>query len=405
MTAILNDYRWLVSDAAMPWLARVRDELVDPRGPTVALLSRLRKDLSTDRAHLVVEQCELRERAREKFSLAERMFFTRKGLEQATDQQIAAVKAARFPAGAIADLCCGIGGDTLALAQRLPVRSVSEELHAVDLDPAVAVLAAANLCVGSCLNSSVVTADAAAYPIAECTAWHIDPDRRAEGRRTSRVELYAPSLDALERLLAQNPNAAIKLAPAAEAPVQWRQAAELCWLGSRGECRQQVAWFGSLARCPGQRSATVVDARGGERTIVGRPDEPMPVPPSLGHYLYEPHAAVLAAKLAGVLCQQHSLAAVSSGIAYLTSDSLVDEPACDAFEVLDVLPLDQKRLRGYFREHGVGRLEVKKRGVDIDPEKLRKAVVGDGDGEATLVVSRVQGDVQAIAARRISQPQ
>jgi len=108
----LEDYRWLVSDAAKPWLVRVRDELVDARGPTVALLSRLRKDLSTDRAHLVVEQCELRERAREKFSLAERMFFTRKGLEQATDEQVAAVKAARFPAGAVADLCCGIGGSS-----------------------------------------------------------------------------------------------------------------------------------------------------------------------------------------------------------------------------------------------------------------------------------------------------
>jgi SAM-dependent methyltransferase len=399
----LDDYRWLVGDAAEPWLARVREELADAHGPTAALLSRLRKGLSAERAHLVVEQVELRGRAREKFALADRMFFTRKGLEQATDEQVAAVKAARFPAGAVADFCCGIGGDALALARRTLARSASEELRAVELDPSVAILAAANLRSHDCENTTVVIADAAAFPLADYAAWHIDPDRRAQGRRTSRVELYAPSLEELRRLLHQNSNAAIKLAPAAEAPFDWREVAELCWLGSRGECRQQVAWFGSLARQAGQRSATIVDARGGARIVVGGPDEPIPIAPRLGRYLYEPHAAVLAAKLAGALCREHALAAVSTGIAYLTSDVLIDEPACDAFEILDVQRLDRKLLRAWCRERHIGRLEVKKRGLEIDPEQLRKAVIGTGDSEATLVVSRVLGAVQAIVGRRISQ--
>jgi len=82
---------------------------------------------------------------------------------------------------------------------------------------------------------------------------------------------------------------------------------------------------------------------------------------------------------------------------------LIDEPACDAFEILDVLPLDRKQLRAWCRERHIGRLEVKKRGVEIDPERLLKAMIGDGDGEATLVVSRVLGAVQAIVARRINQ--
>jgi len=396
----LDDYRWLVSDAAQPWLARVRATLADCHGPTVALLARLRKELSAERAHLVVEQVELRRRACDKFALAERMFFTRKGLEQATDQQVAAVKAARFPAGAVADLCGGVGGDALALARR----SASEELRAIELDPAIAILATANLRSHDRENMTVVTADAAAFPVVDYAAWHIDPDRRAQGRRTSRVELYAPSLDVLRRLLHQNSNAAIKLAPAADAPPEWCELAELCWLGSRGECRQQVAWFGSLARQAGRRSATIVDARGGERTIVGQPDEPIPIAPWVGRYLYEPHAAVLAAKLAGAICREHALAAVSSGVAYLTGDALIDEPACAAFEILDVLPLDRKQLRAWCRERHIGRLEVKKRGVDMDPEKLRNAVIGAGDGEATFVVSRVLGAVQAIFARRVSPP-
>jgi hypothetical protein len=424
----LDDYHWLVSEVAAPWLELAREEIAQSRGATAALVTRLRKELSADRAHLVIEQAELRERAREKFLHAERMFFTRKGLEQATDGEVAAHKAARFPAGRIADLCCGIGGDAMALAQRLTrsaseekltrrasegekptrraseaqqlTRSVSEEICAVDLDPITAVLAAANLNACGCTGATVAAHDAAAFPVVDCAAWHIDPDRRPAGRRTSRVELFTPPLAAIERLLTQNASAAIKLAPAAQAPSAWGEVAELEWLGSRGECRQQVAWFGSLARYPGQRSATIVDAHGGPCTIVGQPAEPIPVAPQLGRYLFEPHAAVLAAKLEGTLCRNHALAALSPGIAYLTGDQLVDEPASDAFEVMDVLPLDQKRLKAYFRQRQIGRLEVKKRGVDIDPEKLRKSVIGEGEDAATLIISRVGETVQAIVAKR-----
>src|SRR6267142_2205170 len=115
----LDDYRWLVSEATRPWLAMAREE--SSHGATVGLLLRLRKDLSAERAHLVVEQIELRRRAREKFSLADAMFFTRKGLEQATDEQLSAYKAARFRADdSIADLCSGIGGDLISLAVRGP---------------------------------------------------------------------------------------------------------------------------------------------------------------------------------------------------------------------------------------------------------------------------------------------
>jgi hypothetical protein len=451
--------------------------------------------LSVERAHLVIDQVELRRRARDKFAIADRMFFTRKGLEQATDEQIAAVKAARFPAGQpLADLCCGIGGDLIALARGVGVpppiptrsvsegrgvgfqpametrsvsegrgvgfqpametrsaseergvgfppametRSVSEERGAgfqpailtrsvsegfapaigIDLDPAIPLLAAANLSVHHCNRAELFPTDAASFPVDEVAAWHIDPDRRAAGSRTTKVEHYQPPLETLNCLLAANPDAAIKLAPAAAVPPHWRESAERCWLGSRGECRQQVAWFGSLAHHPGQHSATVVDAGGGPRTIVGQPDEPIPVADQLGRYLYEPHAAVLAAKLTGALYRETGLAAVSAGIAYLTSGGRESLPETDstmamisagkdsrpllaAFEVIDILPFDQKQLRAYCRQHRLGRLEVKKRGVDIEPERLRKQVIGDGDESATLIVAPIAGNVRAIVARR-----
>jgi hypothetical protein len=391
----LDDYRWLVSEAAQPWLARV-DET--PSAELAALVPRLRKELTAERAHLVVEQTELRRRAREKFSAAGQMFFTRQGLEQATDEVLAAYKAHRFPPGGAADLCCGIGGDLLALAARGPAVGV-------DLDPVAALLAEANArALGFSPGQFCAVVDNAASfeAITSFAAWHCDPDRRPDGRRTTRGELFEPPLPALDLLLGQNPEGAIKLAPATIAPPAWREAAELEWLGSRGECRQQVAWFGALTRHPGQQSATVVDAAGSARTLVGTADEPVPIAAALGRYLYEPHAAVLAAKLTATLCREHGLAAVAAGVAYLTGDTLQNERAMAAFEVLDVLPLDQKRLKTYCRAQGLGRLEVKKRGLQLDPEKLRKAVVGSGNNEATLIATPVGSANRVVVARRIT---
>jgi hypothetical protein len=74
----MEDYQWLVSDAAAPWLDRggcLLRSKTGSGGELAKLASALRKDLSAERAHLVLEQVELRKRAAEKFSLAERMFF------------------------------------------------------------------------------------------------------------------------------------------------------------------------------------------------------------------------------------------------------------------------------------------------------------------------------------------
>jgi len=393
--ATLDDYRWLVSDAATPWLAMIHELSV--KFVTTALVERLRRDLSRERAALVIEQVELRDRAREKSSLAQRMFFTRKGLEQATDERLAQYKAARFPAsGSIADLCCGIGGDLLALAEHSTATGV-------DLDAISVVLAEANARVNS-LNEDrcqIIVGDAADFAVDSCRAWHADPDRRPAGRRTSQAAFSRPSPDEIDRLLTANSRAAIKLAPAAGAPPAWQHAAEREWLGSRGECRQQVVWFADLAAYPGRRTATVVGKQGQTRTIVENQDDQAPVATTLGRYLFEPHAAVLAAKLTNAISREHRLAAVSPGVAYFTGDRAIDDLLLDVFEIHDVLPFDRKRLKSYCRERSIGRLEIKKRGVEIEPETLRKQIVQRGDASATLIVAPIAGQVKAIIAQRV----
>ncbi|RMG40863.1 MAG: class I SAM-dependent methyltransferase, partial [Planctomycetota bacterium] len=88
---------------------------------------RLRARYPPDLVRAAVELIQARQRARGKFSRADRMWFDRRGVEQATDELIARRKAERFAAHPeVVDLCCGVGGDTIALAQRTGVVAVDE---------------------------------------------------------------------------------------------------------------------------------------------------------------------------------------------------------------------------------------------------------------------------------------
>jgi hypothetical protein len=386
----LDDYRWLVSDAAKPWLALAGQG----SDSTLALVQTFRKELSPARTHLAIEQAELRQRASEKFSAAERMFFTPLGLQQASDEKVSGYKAGRFPADEpLADLCCGIGGDLLALARRGAVVGVER-------DPVSALLAKANLAANR-LSGSVAIEDAAEVNVAACAAWHIDPDRRPSGRRTTRVELHEPGLDVLERLLSENEQAAIKLAPAATFPDAWAERAELEWISRRGSCRQLVAWFGALASHRGQRRASIVGGDADDvHTLVGMANVEIP-PRAIGRYVMEPDVAVLAARLTGELAARYDLGTIARGIAYLTSDHPVVDPALALFEVTDVLPYNVKRIKALLRQRGIGRLEVKKRGVAHDPREVQKLLRVPGDQRATLIVTRMPDGVTAILARRV----
>ena len=393
MTELLEDYRWLVCGEAEPWLAQLASYVQ----PTVAQVRELRRVLSPSRAHLLLEQVSLRHRAALKFEWAGKMFFTRTGLEQATDQWIAQYKASRIePDRRVVDICCGIGGDLLAFATRGP--SVG-----VDIEPVQTLLAGANAQVLGRERCTVVTTDAATMTFAADDVWHMDPDRRPAGTRTSQLVLSQPPQEVIERLLDVRGDAALKLAPAAELPVDWQEQAERQWIGSGRECRQQVAWFGTLARFPGRRTAVVVDRYGGVSPLaVEDASGGTAVACELRRFLYEPHATLIAAHLVPTLARQLSLEALEAGSVYLTGDLPLDDLRLQSFEILETLPFDLRRLRAVLRERRIGRLEVKKRGVDIDPRKVQRTLEGPGDEHAVLLVTRMAGTARAILARRPS---
>jgi len=109
----------------------------------LAVATRLRRSHPAELVSAAIGQARLRQRAVAKFGAedAERMFFTPNGVEQSTRARVATYRAERLRAlgvTSVADLCCGIGGDAIALA-RAGIRVL-----AVDRDPLTAAAARAN---------------------------------------------------------------------------------------------------------------------------------------------------------------------------------------------------------------------------------------------------------------------
>jgi hypothetical protein len=204
-------------------------------------------------------------------------------------------------------------------------------------------------------------------------------------------------------MLRRNPNAAIKLAPAASWPDAWTAHAEWEWISRDRQCRQLVGWFGELAHNIGRRRATVLANDGTVAgTIMGEGNIMPPRTDTAERFIMEPDVAVQAAQLTGALADRHRLAAFASGAAYLTGADLPDDPLLACFEVEDILPLDVKKLKSALRHRDIGQVEIKVRGVEQDPSTVRKRLAPQGSGSRTLLLTRIGERHVAVIARRVS---
>ena len=364
-----------------------------------AAVSRLRAaGHSPDLVSAVVSQARLRVKAEAKFGpFAERMLFTRAGLEQATRLSVAARHAARFRAAGcarVADLGCGIGGDALGLA------ALGIEVDAVDTDEVTAAIAAYNLApFGSQVRVHHGTAEA--FDTSAVDAVWLDPARRTAGHsETSRLAAHewSPSLEWVFALAGRMP-AGVKLGPAFDRDALPADA-EAQWISVDGSTIELVVWTGALARPGVHRAAMVVR---GEATheltaAADAADEPVR---DLGAFVHEPDGAVIRARLIGEVARELDAGMLAPGMAYLTGDAAVTSPFVSSFRVREQLPSDVKGLAKALRERGIGTLEIKKRGVDVDPAALRTKLKLKGEASATLLITRIGSKRLTLLADRV----
>ncbi|MFF4604267.1 methyltransferase domain-containing protein [Streptomyces sp. NPDC001339] len=352
----------------------------------LAAATRLRRTHAAPLVSAALGQARLRQRAAAKFGAdAGRMYFTPHGVEQSTRTTVARHRAECFAGLGVrrlADLCCGIGGDAIALAR------AGIDVLAVDRDPLTCAVVRANAdALGLADRIEVRCADVAEVDVSSYDAVFVDPARRGGRGRIFDPEAYSPPLSWAIGTARTARCAALKVAPGIPHEAI-PDDAEAEWISDGGDVKEAVLWFG--AEQPGFR-ATLLP---GNASLWTARDAmlPDPEPGPVGRYLYEPDGAVIRAHLVAEVAVEVGGRLIDPTIAYVTSDELVPTSYATAYEITDVLPFHVKRLRALLRERGIGTAVIKKRGSAVEPEELRRKLKLAGGGDTvTIFLTRVAG--------------
>lgn len=325
-----------------------------------------------DRAAVLVETTLLRRKAAVKFGDAGRWLFTDEALQQATAAPVAAHRARRLAGAVVHDVTCSVGAELAAL------RNSAAYLVGSDLDPVRLAMARHNVA-----DVAVCRADAL-QPVTRDAVVLADPARRSGGRRRFDPRSYIPPLDALLEVYRGRP-LVVKCSPGTDFDALARMgfAGEIEVTSLAGSVREACLWSPELIRDGARRRATLLDS--GEQITDADPDA-CPVAP-VGRWIVDPDGAVVRAGLVRHYAARHGLWQLDPAIAYLSGDRL---PAgVRGFEVLEELPFSERRLRQALSARDVGALEVLVRGVDVDPDVLRRRLRLRGSQAASVVVTRL----------------
>ena len=216
--------------------------------------------------------------------------------------------------------------------------------------------------------------------------------KQGGSKRITSPEDWSPSLDQVLAWGDSIPRLGVKVAPGIPydlIPEHFHAQ----WTSVDGDLLEAALWAPELAPEGAGRSASVITADQ-VHTLID--------PQTLDSYIFEPDSAVIRSGTIACLAEQMGAHLVSESIAYLSGPTLHQTPFASAFEVIDHVNLRVKNIQQVLRALNVGRVEIKKRGADIQPDALRKSLKLKGDAEAVIIATRIRGAHRAIIARRIS---
>jgi THUMP domain-like len=425
----VEDYRWLSTTEAQ----RIWQSLsVEPTTKLDALLKRLRLHLPTNHASLLAEQFELLALAKKKVAKHQLWFWTRQLLEQSSDFETAAETSLDFQAGnRVWDICCGAGADSVALANRGLI------VQAVDRCPIACELTRHNsrshglaICVFD-LAAEQTEVDSESYV-------HIDPDRRADGTRSSSLDRLSPGWDTIVRLLGRCRGMSLKLAPGTRVDLNGlaqrveRPPESVRFLAKDGSVRQQ-RWYWGLERWPeGSVTASMhlnaPSTRRAELFAAGYSNEnahnsstsygwfhetfldsdihsmnSSELVNAPNEYVADYDPSLRAAELSSSFAKRYGWQLLDSSSGYLTSNEASVHPMVRWFRVEEVLPLDNKRIKSFAREANVRTWELKSRGIDVDLNALRKVLPTEkkSDTNMTILCTKLGNHHRAIFCKEL----
>ncbi|RZO56267.1 MAG: hypothetical protein EVA77_02930 [Phycisphaeraceae bacterium] len=352
------------------------DRVAAEKSRTPALLERWRNEFGAELVHIALELCEARRRLVLKWPEASGWIADRSGAEQASSALAATYKANQLRKRGVirvTDLMCGIGGDTAAFHR------AGLEAHAIDHDPFRVRCAAHN-------TGCAFTEQDIRNHVDDGSFVHLDPPRRdASGKRRHQWQDLLPDPAVLRELQTSVAQGVYKLSPGTDPDEPDLESCHLEWLSEKGRLTQCLAWWG--------------DPPSDERSVVRLDDGwmfrgvPTPDLTHRGHfgaYLIRADPLLERSGLQWTYARScSSLESVCPGLGLLTADTLPKETGLEVWEVEEVLPWREKKLKAAIRSRDGGEVVVHTRGRAVDPDQAAASLRGDGPNKIHLWCVRV----------------
>lgn len=289
-------------------------------------------------------------------------------VQQATHPLVAKVRAETIaeamPGARVADVTCSIGAELPAL------KEFGLGVIGSDLDHARLMMARYNV------DAPFIRADAL-RPSVNSDVMIADPARRSKGKRIWKPQDLLPPLpELLERW--KHSAVAVKCAPGLDYAF-WEGGVQV--ISVDGSVKELCLYSDSILS---GRQAVVLSGSGDVQTLHSKDPSDIEVSDVLT-FIIEPDGAIIRAGLVRHFAHRAGLSMLDEHIAFLTGDHI--PPGCSGFAFIEQVSL--KQLRTALKAHDCGSLEILVRGVEVDPDQLRKKLKLRGTRPMAVVIARV----------------
>lgn len=296
--------------------------------------------------------------------LPEHWLMDHDSVQQATPLPVVRERAARIeryaPGALVHDVTCSIGTEGLG----------HERYVGSDLDFSRVLMARHNL------GRPVFVADAL-HAAVRADVGIADPARRVGGRRITSPDQLLPPLPSLLELPGE---LAVKCAPGLDYS-EWSGLVSVTSVD--GAVKEACLYTPGLSGEERREAVVITDAGTDRLTDLDPSAEQLADAP--GRYLIDPDGAVVRAGLVRQFAVREGLWMLDERIAYVTGNRIPQ--GYSGFEILETVPL--KKLKGALAAHDCGSLEILVRGVDLDPDALRKKLKLRGSRPMAAVLTRI----------------
>jgi SAM-dependent methyltransferase len=386
-----NALKYLDNDAALPLEAleflrnaeihAIAEEYLPLLKNPLKLSEKLSKKFNPQERRAVMHYLEILPKIRKKFCLQNiDLICDRLAYEQATAKDISEYKAKLWHSNAkILDLCCGMGGDSFWLPKGIAVSGV-------DIAPKRVLMFNENMERLGLPHRAILQN---ALEVSGGDFFCIDPVRREE---------LSPSFKNILELSKKFNGGMIKLPPAFpenEIPKE----SDIMYLGNENDCRECLMLNGIFGK---ETIRAVAISKNETFEWQCKKSELQNISlevKKLGGFILEPYPVLVRSHLFLSEAKKYGFWQIDRTLAYVSCENLLQKHSgFTAYNVVEQSSLSTSNVKAMLKKHDIGKITLKKRGVEVVPETEIRRLAPKGEKEGVLFYTRILGEKRAILA-------